>query len=760
MTRTHYIGRSPDCDLVIHHAHVSGVHARIEEEGDQFRLYDEGSTNGTYLNSPDNPVRAATFGVEDVIYLSRSFSLPGRLVLQRLAAGQKEAQSDGAQYEFEQESVLLGRALDCDVPLLPLLVAPRHAEIRLREDGQREIVDLGSASGTYHNNRLLRRASAILAPDDLLELGGVRVSLSYDPAQPLRISVATQKEGLYLQARHTSWEVQDNQQKQPLRLLDDISLVLYPGEFVGLMGPSGCGKTSLLNVLSGNARPTAGRVLYNGLDLYENLPRFRPQAGYVPQDDIMHPDLTVREVLFYNARRNFPPEVSDDAIHAKIRELCADLGLDDRLDTLVGSPLRKTLSGGQKKRVNLALELLNDPKILFLDEPTSGLSSADARKVMESLHALARRRGIGIILTIHQPSLKIYNLFDKVIYLKRGKLGYFGPALPDSINFFQDGEGDMSDPDSVMETLEDLSEEQISARFRGSPQYQKFVEERAGHLRDEAPTTTSGDDFYRKPWWRQLPVLISREVRMKLRDRGSLMMSAVQALVIGLLLGLVFRHQPPWNYPLFLLSFVSLWFGLNGAARELVAERVIFRRESRGGLAPLAYLLAKTISQSLLNFPQILLVLTLAVALTGLQFPFWLGLGICFLTALAGTAIGLLVSSLARSEVAAIVTVPLILVPCILLGGLLKPLHDMQDDFRLDLAAAAMPSRWSYEAMVMAEWLERDLSRTELHPFHRRHPGESTSFRWQQIGISTGALGLSFLLATGLTWTVLQRQEN
>ncbi|MEJ0000419.1 MAG: ATP-binding cassette domain-containing protein [Verrucomicrobiota bacterium] len=177
------------------------------------------------------------------------------------------------------------------------------------------------------------------------------------------------------------------------------------------------------------------------IDVGDFKDRFGSLIGYVPQEDLLHPELTVRQTLFYQAKLRLPNDVSSREIAQSIDRLCEQLGLYrpggiDVRDVIVGSPERKGLSGGQRKRLSLAIELLTDPKVLFLDEPTSGLSSRDTRLVMEMLRTLASERNITVVITIHQPSLRVYRLLDKVIYLKSGKLGYFGEAYPDSISYF------------------------------------------------------------------------------------------------------------------------------------------------------------------------------------------------------------------------------------------------------------------------------------------------------------------------------------
>jgi len=233
------------------------------------------------------------------------------------------------------------------------------------------------------------------------------------------------------------------------------------------MGPAGSGKTTLLKALNGYTPPASGKVLFNGANLYRYYDLFRQQMGYVPQDDIVHPELTVREALYFSAKLR--TDLSDAEIEKRIDSLLDELGIRDKKNSRIGSPERKVLSGGQRKRVNIAMELITDTPVLFLDEPTSGLSSYDAEGVIELLKRLARD-GKTIITTIHQPSINIFRKFDDLIMISRdsggpGAMAYFGPAFPDSIQFFRPrAAGDTAPADN-----HDLSPEMLLTGLNSAP---------------------------------------------------------------------------------------------------------------------------------------------------------------------------------------------------------------------------------------------------------------------------------------------------
>ena len=272
------------------------------------------------------------------------------------------------------------------------------------------------------------------------------------------------------------------------RLLNNVSLTVFPTEFVGLMGPSGAGKTTLMNALNGYTRPTGGQVLLNGNDLYECYAQFATYLGYVPQDDIIHRELTVGEALYFTARLRLPGDYRQSEIRNRVREVLKQLDLEATEHVPIGSAEKKGISGGQRKRVNLAMELLTDPLVLFLDEPTSGLSSEDALLVMRLLRRLADA-GKTILLTLHQPSLEAYRLMDNLVLVSKdkgssdpGQLVYYGPAHPNAAHFFNPKAASKPDPlpDDIFKGLSQRPSAEWAADYHRSNYYRQFVTARSG----------------------------------------------------------------------------------------------------------------------------------------------------------------------------------------------------------------------------------------------------------------------------------------
>ncbi|MCA8998535.1 MAG: FHA domain-containing protein, partial [Planctomycetaceae bacterium] len=348
------IGREEGNDIVLPYPMVSARHARIVPANGSYLLEDLGSSNGTFLNSPSNRIQKSPLNPTDVVYFGSMRVPASRLIGKTVKAGAQSQQEVG----FRGEEMVLGRDPSCDQVLAYPMISGRHARI-FRRDGSLLVEDLGSANGTFVNGHRIRGATPI-EPGDTIGLGSFTFRLTANQTFERR----DYRGNVTIEAKDVSVVVPGK------KLLEEISLTIYPTEFVGLMGPSGAGKTTLMNALNGYTRPTSGQILFNGQDLYENYGQFAHQLGYVPQDDIIHRDLTVGQALYYTAKLRLPPDTSDEEIRARIKKVIKQLGLEGTEEVLIGSPEKKGISGGQRKRVNLAMELLTDPSVLFLDEPT------------------------------------------------------------------------------------------------------------------------------------------------------------------------------------------------------------------------------------------------------------------------------------------------------------------------------------------------------------------------------------------------------
>ena len=696
------IGRNPSSDIQLDYPMISWDHARIRSHDSGWIIEDLHSTNGTALNRIDNRIQEAPLAVADDIYLG-SFKISASLILERKQINQGEAAFERVNLRGDQ--MVFGRDPACDYPLDYPMISWRHA--RLTRTAQGIVVeDLNSRNGTYVNGMRVS-GSALVQPGQEIGLGSFRFQLLEDGGFAKRQytgNVTIEVNGVCVNAPNGT------------PLLDPISLTIFPSELVALMGPAGAGKTTFLKALNGYTRPKSGLVLFNGSDLYRFYDRFRQQMSYVPQDDIVHSQLRVREALYFSAK--IRTDLTDAEIEQRIDRVLTSLGIHEKKHTIIGSPEHKVLSGGQRKRVNIAMELINDTPVIFLDEPTSGLSSYDAEGVIKLLKSLSNE-GKTIITTIHQPSLDIFKQFDSLIMIARdgggrGALAYFGPAHPDSIAFFDPESKPPLSPEMVLSGLAKHSTAEWVGAYEQSKYKRLFVTERAGRMPSAPGAAGSGAvrRFGFGQWW----TLVGRNVILKIRDRFQAAILLVQAPLFGLLVGLVF-HDLSAGDPVdpqawaeysgkmagvhFLMVVAAIWFGCNNSARDIVGEWSVYQRERMVSLKLPSYVFSKFAVSAALSLFQCLLLLAIVRSISGLHGDFAATLGILWMSSLVGAAMGLCASALASTTEAAIAMLPLILLPMIALGGGIAPVAKMKPEMRA--IAMAVPSRWAMEANLLTE---------------------------------------------------------
>jgi ABC-type multidrug transport system ATPase subunit/ABC-type multidrug transport system permease subunit len=706
------LGRDPDNDLVIDAPMVSGHHAKVVIQDGRATIEDLGSTNGTFVNTRDQPITRAPLRETDTVFLGSH-----RVPASRLVGTAPRPASHAGKIAFRGDAMTFGRDPECDQVLDYPMISWRHARL-LRKGSETFVEDLGSSNGTYVNGQRIGHRPVAVRIGDTIGLG----SYTFTLAEGGTLARRDYRGDVTVEARSLGVEVPGKQ------LLDGVSLTIYPTEFVGLMGPSGAGKSTLMKALNGYQRPTEGVVFLNGVDLYANYESYRGHLGYVPQDDIIHRDLTVGQALRFTARLRLPSDYKGRDIDKRIRTVLQQLGLSGTENVLVGSPERGGVSGGQRKRVNLAMELLTDPSVLFLDEPTSGLSSEDTLMVMRLLRSLADS-GKTILLTIHQPGLEAFRLLDNLAVVARdqgstdpGRLVYYGPADPEAIEFFNPTSPPRPDrsPDEV---LRGLGQDRVTTwiqRFQGSKQHRQFVAERQGKLPGGAeglvPARSSAGSLIRQ-WW----TLVRRMLAIKAQDVWNTLILLIQAPIIAILVVLVFGKQAtaeitsPRTFEdvargvastTFVLGLAAIWFGCSNAVREIVGEWSVYQRERMVNLGLVPYLLSKFTVHGLLCLFQCLVLLVIVRWGIDLRGPFWPMFGVLALASMVGVAVGLTVSAVAKTSEAAIALLPIIILPMLLLGGALQPLHKLKTP--LPHVAALFPSRWAFEGLLTLEADQRD----------------------------------------------------
>jgi ABC transport system ATP-binding/permease protein len=703
------VGRAPENEITLDYPMISWRHARIFPSGKEWIIEDLSSANGTALNQIDNKITKATLSPTDEIYLG-SYKIAASRILKERNLTQGEGAFEIVRLKGER--MVLGRDPASGYPLDLPMVSWHHAAVERSAEGI-YVEDLGSRNGTYVNGVRIS-GKTLVRPGQEIGLGSFRFRLLEDGALAKREyvgNVTIEVAGVTVNAPNGD------------RLLESISLTIFPSELVALMGPAGAGKTTFLKAVNGYTRPAGGNILFNGDDLYKYYDRFRLQMSYVPQDDIVHAQLTVREALYFSAKLR--TDLRDDEIEQRIDSVLASLELPDKKNAIIGSPERKVLSGGQRKRVNIAMELIAAAPVIFLDEPTSGLSSYDAENVVKVLKKLSKD-GTTIITTIHQPSLAIYKQFDNLIMISRdkggrGALAYFGPAHPDAIEFFDPAAAAVQStpgqppkelsPEMLLSGLAAQPTANWVSKFDQSRYKKSFVTDRSGKI----PSTPSEavQSAVRKfgfgQWW----TLVRRNFILKKRDTGQAVITLVQAPAFAILLAAVFRlieYSDRNEYPKvplhaiaaeFLMVVAAIWFGCNNVARDIVGEWTVYQRERMVSLKLPSYIFSKLAVAAVLNLFQCLVMLGIVTLFCHLKADFLAVLGILYLSSLVGSAIGLCVSARASTTEAAIAMLPLILLPMIALGGGLTPLKGMGS--AMQLVAKIVPSRWAFEANLLLE---------------------------------------------------------
>ncbi len=507
------------------------------------------------------------------------------------------------------------------------------------------------------------------------------------------------------------------------------------GQLIAVMGGSGVGKSTLLNLLNGNILPLQGHVTINGYDIHRQSKETEGLIGYVPQDDLLFEELTVWENLWYCARLCYST-LPEEEIAVKVTRLLHELELFPFRELKAGSPLKKTISGGQRKRLNVALELIREPSVLFVDEPTSGLSSTDSEKVMLLLKHQARQ-GRMIIVNIHQPSSSLFKLFDKLWILDKGGRPIYSGNPLDAILYFKREAHHINagicecascgnvNPEQVLEIVETKkidSAGNFTAERRFSPEfwYEKF--------RENQPEASSGENGGNRPLprpgtskpglWQQFTIFFLRNLRTKVTDRQYVLINLLEAPLLAAIVAWFTRFSEGGHYLFFenksLISYlfmsivVMLFMGMSVSAEEIIKDRKILQRESFLNLSRFSYLNSKILFLLLLSAFQsfsFVLVGNLILGIHGMNLAYWL---ILFSVALFSNLLGLNISSAFDSVVTIYILIPLLLIPQILLCGVIVKFDDLQDKNAVRDATPRtgdlMVSRWAFEALAVTQY--------------------------------------------------------
>jgi ABC-type multidrug transport system ATPase subunit len=600
--------------------------------------------------------------------------------------------------------LVIGRDPLCDMPLTSREISRHHAEIR-EDHGVYTVRDLSSTNGTFLNGVEVR-GSIQLLEGSRLRVGPYTFLLRNKCLLP-----SCQKGNVRVALQQITKTVTNRDTGQTLKLLDNISLVIEPNEFVALLGTSGSGKSTLMDAINGRRPASTGRVIVNDDDFYRAYRYYRRAIGYVPQQDIVHTRLTVKQAFDFTARLRLPKDTSTEEIDRIVTDTIEKMGLADRRHTMIAN-----LSGGQLKRVSLGVELIADPCLLFLDEATSGLDAGTEAKMMALFRQIADE-GKTVVCITH--NLENVRLCDLVVVLTRGKLAYYGPPAQLPVYF------DVNKITEVYERLEGRSPEDWEKTYLASSQYQHYVQERQKKTNISAEVakqakSESAPGGSLAECMRQFYVLTERYAILTLQDRKNVSILLAQAPVIALLLALVFSEDKSapqiakanaHKLVVFLMAISAIWFGCTNAAKEVVKELPIYLRERAVNLRLSAYLGSKICVLSVLCAVQCVTLLAIVSPLVGLEAQSGALFATLFLTTLCGMMMGLVVSSLVDNSDKAMAIVPILLIPQVIFAGGIKALTGWPEF----IGHWLIISYWSFEAMLNS--LSADVI-TILKPVH------------------------------------------
>jgi ABC-type multidrug transport system ATPase subunit/pSer/pThr/pTyr-binding forkhead associated (FHA) protein len=689
LSESFLVGRNETADLCVSDPTCSRHHFRLVRQQGRYHVEPLNPRNPTYLNNrsllkPEPVDHGALLQAGDTRF---------QFLLKAVGGGKAQVAPQAPPPFAATRTIVRGpsekedASLDCtDFPLVGVMAIGRdrdrvqihlphpqvsrlHARIAL-QGATATLTDLSSANGTFVNGQRIQNAATLRAGDQV-DIGPYALRFTGTTLTSL-----SRADNVQLVARGVRRVVTDRETARPLVLLDDVTLVIRPKEFVCLLGPSGSGKSTLLTALSGRSHVEGGRVLLNGRDLFANFEAMKQDIAVVPQKDILHDSLTVGQALWYTARLRLPPDTSPAEIELAISQMLETVKLTERRTMAI-----RLLSGGQLKRASLANEILCGPSLLFLDEVTSGLDEQTDREMMNLFRSLADA-GKTVVCITHSLANVDRTCHLVVILTAGGKLAFVGKPAEALTYFGIERLGD------VYQRLAEKPAEHWRETFRKSQLCQRYVGARIPPDTGQSPTveaaplTHPAERF--RVLLRQTRLVTSRYAAIWRGNYAALLAMAGQAIAVAGLLGLLFgdldaeaslvRANRSVNL-LFVVAISSFWFGCNNAAKEVVKERTIFRRERDFNLRNESYYASKVMLLTAFSWLQTLLLFSIVGAWCRPPLLFKAESVVVLLTlALTGVTLGLAISTLAATEEMAITLIPLAVIPQIILSDVIAPL--------------------------------------------------------------------------------------
>ncbi|MBS0011450.1 MAG: ATP-binding cassette domain-containing protein, partial [Bacteroidales bacterium] len=521
------------------------------------------------------------------------------------------------------------------------------------------------------------------------------------------------------------------------------------GRLVGIMGASGAGKSTLLNLLNGNNTPDNGEVLINGINIHSESENAEGLIGYVSQDDLLIEELTVYQNLYYNAKLCFD-NLDEDEIHQKVANTLQSLGLYEIKDMKVGTPLNKKISGGQRKRLNISLELIREPPILFLDEPTSGLSSRDSENILDLLKELALK-GKLLFVVIHQPSSDIFKMFDRLVILDTGGYIIYNGDPIESIIYFKLRTHQANYNESECHTCGNVNPEQVfniveskvldeygkatNVRKISPKEWnQHYIEHILSKEKKLEPGYGIPEINFKTPnRFKQFMVFIRRDILSKLADKQYLLITLLEAPILAFALSFLIKYfsesaqNPQYtllensNLPvyLFMSVIVALFMGLTVSAEEIIKDRKILKREEFLNLSWNSYLLSKVSVQLVISAIQAFAFVLVGNGITeirGMWFEYWLVLFSCWASA---NLLGLLISDSFKAVVTIYMLIPFLVIPQIILSGIIVKFEKLNPTIsspsKIPFYGEFIVARWGYEALAVKQFKDNEYEKQFYH---------------------------------------------
>lgn len=716
------LGRDASCSVIFDETNinVSRRHAIVRYRGGQFSIEDNKSFNGTFLNgvritapkllSSGDEIQLGTDGprlrfVSSARKPASSQSESGKQLVQKesqepphsstivfnpkAVADYSQTDRGGepslvATHTFAGGTTLnIGRHESNEIRLDGLQISNRHARLVSSGSGV-SIEDLNSTNGVFIAGR--RVGKQRIEPESPAQIGPY--ILQIDAAENIHIYDTRSK--TQIDAIDLSVTLRD---RSATKVLDRVSLAIKANEFVGVFGASGAGKSILMNALNGSLKPSDGKVYVNEIDVHRYFDSVKGSIGFVPQSESIHSELSVSKALYYVAKLRLSADVSASEVRNIVDEVLEQTGLIGRKSVAI-----RQLSGGQRKRVAIAAELITKPSAIFLDEPTTGLDPGTEHGILNMFRQIAES-GRTVVMTTH--STGNLQFFDKVVFLSNGRLVFFG--TPDEALAHFGVKQFVEIYDRIAANDDASNADNLRDKYLASGFYQQHIAQRLSQLSSDSKLK-SGSQKNRsgvRRGFRQLFTLARRYLDILFKDKRTLLVLMIQAPLIAMMTAVAVGSDDPRDFIFFVLTIVSIWFGISVSAREIVRERKILQRERMVNLGVLPYVVSKLIVllsivglQCVLFFvPLKLLDVAGLISMPGEYF----GLPQLFamlLTSAVGVGIGLLISSVASSSRMATVLVPLVLIPQLLFGGLGGVPYGVGK-----VVGLAMPVTWSFDTI-------------------------------------------------------------